>query len=78
MKALTYKQDNLRNRRRTNNRKLIWNSSTIDDLLLLRKNWIAVEEMLIRFNDLFNLLVDVHQEYNKLLDGDDEKTKDDD
>lgn len=37
----------------------------------------SFQEMLIQFNDLFSLLVNVHQEYNKMLD-DDEKTKDDD
>ena len=53
-------------------------SSTINDLQLSKKtNWIAVEELLIQFNDLFNLLVEVHQEYNKLLD-DDERNKDND
>ena len=50
---------------------------TIEDLLCSSANKVAVEEEMNQFNDLLKMLIDVHQDYNQLLDGD-EREKDDD
>ena len=71
-KGLAYKKETLRERRRKINRRLIRKYSTIEDLLFSSKNVIAVEEEIKQFNDLFKMLLDVHQEYNQLL-GDNER-----
>ena len=50
--------------------------STIEDLLFSSKNIIAVKEEMKIFNDLLKMLLDTHQEYNRLL-GEDERGRDD-
>ena len=52
-------------------------TSTIEDLLFSSKSIIVVEKQLKQFNDLFEMLLDAHQEYYQLL-GNDERGKDDD
>ena len=70
MKGLEYRKDTLRERRRKVNSRLIQKYSIIEDLLLLTTSRMVVEEELNQFNDLFKLLLEVHQEYNSLLDDD--------
>ena len=50
---------------------------TIEDLLCSSANKVAVEEEMNQFNDLLKMLIDVHHDYNQLLD-DDEREKDGD
>ena len=50
---------------------------TIENLLSSSANKIAVEEEMNHFNGLLKMLIDVHHDYNQLLD-DDERVKDDD
>ena len=75
-KGLVCKKETLRERRRNINSRLIRKYSTTEDLLFSTKNIIAVEEEMKELNDLFKMLLDVHQEYNQLL-GDDERGRDD-
>ena len=49
----------------------------LEDLFCSSTNQLAVEEEMSQFNDLLKMLIDVHQDYNQLLD-DDEREKDDD
>ena len=50
---------------------------TIEDLLCSSANKEAVGEEMNQFNDLLKMLIDVHHDYNQLLD-DDEREKDGD
>ena len=50
---------------------------TIEDLLCSSKNKVTVEEEMNQFNDLLKMLIDVHQDYNQLLEHN-EREKDDD
>ena len=77
MKGLLHKKNTLRERRRKINSRLIRRYGTIEDLLCSSANKVAVEEEMNQFNDLLKMLIDVHQDYNQLLDGD-EREKDDD
>ena len=49
----------------------------IEDLLLSNKNRISVEEELAEFNDLFKMLLNIHEEHSQVLD-DDERAGEDD
>ena len=51
--------------------------SIIEDLLFSNKNRIAVEEELAQFNDLFKMLLNIHEEYSQML-GDEERADEDD
>ena len=77
MKGLLQKRNTLRERTRKINSRLIRKYGTIEDLLCSSTNKVAVEEEMNQFNDLLKMLIDVHQDYNQLLDGD-EREKDDD
>ena len=50
--------------------------SMIEDLLS-NKNRIAVEEELAQFNDLFKMLLNIHEEYSQVLDDDKRDDEDD-
>ena len=77
MKGLLHKKKTLRERKRKINSRLIRKYGTIEDLLCSSTNKVAVEEEMNQFNDLLKILIDVHQDYNQLLD-DDEREKDND
>ena len=51
--------------------------SIIKDLLFSSKNKIDVEEELVHFNNLFKMLLNIHEEYSQVLD-DDERADEDD
>ena len=77
MKGLLQKRNTLRERTRKINSRLIRKYGTIEDLLCSSTNKVAVEKDVNNFNDLLKMLIDVHQDYNQLLD-DDEREKNDD
>ena len=51
--------------------------SIIEDLLFSSKNRIAVEEELAQFNELFKMLLSIHEEYSQKLDDDKRADEDD-
>ena len=51
--------------------------SIIEDLLFSNKNRIAVEEQLAQFNELFKLLLSIHEDYSQKLDDDKRADEDD-
>ena len=57
----------LKERRRKINGRLIRKYSTIEDLLFSSRNAVIVEEELGQFNDLFKMLLSIHEECNGLL-----------
>ena len=77
MKGLLHKKNTLRERRRKINSRLIRKYGTIEDFLYSSTNKVAVEKAMNQFNDLLKMLIDIHQDYNQLLD-DDEREKNDD
>ena len=77
MKGLLQKRNTLRERRRKINSRLIRKYGTIEDLLCSSTNKVAVEEEMNQFNDLLKMLIDVHQDYNQLLDDNERETNDD-
>ena len=49
----------------------------IEDFLFSKKSRIAVEKELAQFNDLFKMLLSIHEEYSQVLD-DEERADEDD
>ena len=76
-KGKSFKLSTLKERREKINARLQRKSSAIEDLLFSIRNLVAVEEKLAQFNDLFKMLLGVHEEYNALLE-DEERAIDDD
>ena len=70
MKGLLHKKKTIRERRRKINSRLIKKYGTTEDLLCSSTNKVAVEEEMNQFNDLLKMLIDVHQDYNRLQDND--------
>ena len=68
MKGLLHKKQTIRQRRRKINSREIRKYGTIEDLLSSSTNKVAVEGEMNQFNDLLKMLIDVHQDYNQLLD----------
>ena len=66
----------LKERRRKINGRLIRKYSIIEDLLFSSRNAVIVEEELGQFNDLFKMLLSVHEECNGLQQ-DEERQQDD-
>ena len=66
-KGAAYRLQTLRERRRKINGRLIRKYSTIEDLLFSSGNTVIVEEELGQFNDLFKIMLSVHEEHNGLL-----------
>ena len=58
------------------NGRIMKKCSITEDLLFSNKNRIAVEEELAQFNELFKMLLSIHEEYSQVLD--DEKRADED
>ena len=71
-----YKLQTLKEKRRKINGRLIRKHSTVEDLLFSSRNAVIVEEEVGQFNDLFKMLVSVHEECNGLL-REDERQNDD-
>ena len=67
----------LKERREKINGRMMRKCSIIEDLLFSNKNRIAVEEELAQFNDLFKMLLNIHEEYSQMLD-DEERADEDD
>ena len=66
-KGAADKLQTLKERRRKINGRLIRKYSTIEDLLFSSRNAVIVEEELGQFNDLFKMLLSIHEECNGLL-----------
>ena len=75
-KRLAYKCNILWERRSRINERLIRKYATIEDLLFSRRNVVAVQEEMGQFNDLFQMLLSAHEEYNELLE-DEARVKED-
>ena len=67
-KGLMHKQNTLRERRKKINGRLTRKYSTIEDLLFSTTNVLVVEEELNQLNDIFKMLLSVHEEYHSLLE----------
>ena len=65
----------LKERREKINKRMMRKCS--EDLLFSNKNRITVEEELAQFNDLFKMLLSIHEEYNQVLDDDERADADD-
>ena len=76
-KGRAYRATLLKERREKISGRMMRKSSIIKDLLLSNKNRIAVEEELAQFDDLFKILLNIHEEYSQVLD-DDERAGEDD
>ena len=76
-KGRAYRATLLKERRQKINGSMTRKCSIIEDLLFSNKNRIAVEEELAQFNDLFKMLLSIHEEYSQVLD-DDERADEDD
>ena len=66
-KGRTYIATLLKERREKINGRMMRKCSIIEDLLLSNKNRITVEEELDHFNDLFKMLLKIHEEYSQVL-----------
>ena len=75
-KEKSFRLSTLKERREKINALLQKKSNTIEDLLFSKRNLVAVEE-LAQFNDLFKMLLGIHEEYNASLE-DEESALDDD
>ena len=75
-KGLACKCNILWERRSRINGRLIRKYATIEDLLFSTRNVIAVQEEMGQFNDLFQMLLSAHEEYNSLLE-DEARVKED-
>ena len=76
-KGRAYRATLLKERREKINGRMMRKCSIIEDLLLSNKNRIAVEEELAQFNDLFKMLLSIHEEYSQVLDDDKRADEDD-
>ena len=76
-KGRAYRATLLKERREKINGRMMRKCSIIEDLLLSNKNRITVEEELADFNDLFKMLLKIHEEYSQVL-VDDERAGEDD
>ena len=75
-KRFAHKCNILWERRSRINGRLIRKYATIEDLLFSTRNVIAVQEEMGQFNDLFQMLLSAHEEYNSLLE-DEARVKED-
>ena len=68
-KGRAYRAILLKKRRKKVNGRMM-RKCRIEDLLFSNKNRIAVEEELAQFNDLFKIILNIHEEYSQVLDDD--------
>ena len=73
----SFRQSTLKERREKINAWLQRKNSLIVDLLFPTRNLVAVEEELAQFNDLFKMLLSMHEEYNALLEDEERAVEDD-
>ena len=76
-KGRAYRATLLKERREKINGRMARKCNIVVDFLFSNKNRIAVEEELAQFNDLFKMLLNIHEEYSQVLD-DDERAGEDD
>ena len=72
-----YRSTLLKERKEKINGRMMRKCRIIEDLLFSNKNRIAVEEELAQFNELFKMLLSIHEEYSQLLDDDERAAQDD-
>ena len=73
----SFRLSTLKERREKINAWLQRKNSLIVDLLFPTRNLVAVEEELAQFNDLFKMLLSMHEEYNALLEDEERAVEDD-
>ena len=76
-KGKSFRLSTLKERREKINAWLQRKNSLIVDLLFSTRNLVAVEEELAQFNDLFKMLLSMHEEYNALLEDEERAVEDD-
>ena len=76
-KGRTYRTAALKERREKINGRMMRKCSIIENLLFSNKNRTAVEEELVHFNNLFKMLLRIHEEYSQVLDDDEIADEDD-
>ena len=76
-KGKSFRLSTLKERREKINAWLQRKNSLIVDLLFPTRNLVAVEEELAQFNDLFKMLLSMHEEYNALLEDEERAVEDD-
>ena len=67
-KGKSFRLSTLKGRREKINARLQKKSSAVEYLFFSTRNLVAVEEQLAQFNDLFKMLLGIHEEYNALLE----------
>ena len=76
-KGKSFRLSTLKERREKINAWLQRKNSLIVDLLFPTRNLVAVEEELAQFNDLFKMLLSMHEEYNAFLEDEERAVEDD-
>ena len=76
-KGKLFRMSTLKERREKINAWLQSKNSTIMDLLFPTRNLVGVEEEFAQFNDLFKMLLSMHEEYNALLEDEERAVEDD-
>ena len=76
-KGKSFRLSTLKERREKINAWLQRKNSTIVDLLFPTRNLVGVEEQFAQFNDLFKMLLSMHEEYNALLEDEERAVEDD-
>ena len=76
-KGRAYRATVLKERREKIKGRMMRKCGVIEDFLFSKKSRIAVEKELAQFNDLFKMLLSIHEEYSQVLD-DEERADEDD
>ena len=76
-KGRAYRAIFLKKKREKINKRMIRKCSIIEYLFFSNKNRVAVEEELAQFNDLFRVLLCIHEEYSQVLDDYESSDEDD-
>ena len=76
-KGKSFRLSTLKERREKINAWLQRKYCTVEGLLFPTRNLVAVEEELAQLNDLFKMLVSIHEEYNALLEDEERAVEDD-
>ena len=76
-KGKSFRLSTLKERREKINAWLQRKYCTVEGLLFATRNLVAVEEELAQLNDLFKMLMSIHEEYNALLEDEERAVEDD-
>ena len=76
-KGRAYRAIFLKKKREKINKRMIRKCSIIEYLFFSNKNRVAVEEELAQFNELFKMLLCIHEEYSQVLDNTERADEDD-